>query len=136
MQSSEVSKLIKTYYGLFNDQKWEEFIDMVDENVVHEINHGSSEKGKSKFRAFMKVMDEHYTEQVENLVVFVGESPDRAAAEFNIRGKYLKSQDGLPLAKGQPYFIRVGAFFEIKNNKVTRITNYYNLTDWIAQVSK
>jgi len=28
----------------------------------------------------------------------------------------------------------VGAFFEIENNVVKRITNYYNLQDWLRQV--
>jgi hypothetical protein len=27
-----------------------------------------------------------------------------------------------------------GAFFEIENGFITRVTNYYNLQDWIAQV--
>jgi hypothetical protein len=27
-----------------------------------------------------------------------------------------------------------GAFFEIADGKLTRISNYYNLNDWIAQV--
>ncbi len=27
-------------------------------------------------------------------------------------------------------------FFEVKDNKICRVTNYYNLEDWIAQVSE
>jgi len=27
-----------------------------------------------------------------------------------------------------------GAFFDLKDGKVARVTNYYNLQDWIAQV--
>jgi hypothetical protein len=27
-----------------------------------------------------------------------------------------------------------GAFFELKDGKISRVTNYYNLNDWIAQV--
>lgn len=136
MGNPATEKLIKTYYNNFNEHKWSEFLSMLTDDVLHEINHGEAQKGKDKFKAFMKVMDEHYSEQVENLVVFSDESGTRAAAEFNIRGKYLKTQEGLPQAKGQPYFIRVGAFFEITSGKVSRVTNYYNLPDWINQVSK
>jgi steroid delta-isomerase-like uncharacterized protein len=58
----------------------------------------------------------------------------RAAAEFYIRGTYLNTDEGLPPATGQTYHLRVGAFFEIKEGLVARVTNYYNLTDWLRQV--
>jgi len=60
---------------------------------------------------------------------------DRAAAEFVVHGEYLKTDEGLPEAKGQTYVLPAGAFFEIRDGKVARISNYYNLEDWIAQVS-
>lgn len=106
----------------------------LDENVRHDINQGASEVGLGKFKDFLGVMDAHYTEKVVNLVVMAS-GDSRAAAEFFIDGVYKKSQEGLPPAKGQKYKIPVGAFFEIKNGKITRVTNYYNLNDWIAQVS-
>jgi hypothetical protein len=28
-----------------------------------------------------------------------------------------------------------GAFFAIRDGKISRVTTYYNLTDWIAQVT-
>ncbi len=47
---------------------------------------------------------------------------------------YISTDEGLPPAKGQTYRLRVGAFFEIKDKQISRITNYYNLQDWIEQV--
>ncbi|MGE0240292.1 MAG: isopropylmalate/homocitrate/citramalate synthase, partial [Parvibaculaceae bacterium] len=41
---------------------------------------------------------------------------------------------GLPKAKGQGYKLRVGAFFEIRNGKITRVSTHYNLKDWTRQV--
>ncbi|HSX76099.1 MAG TPA: isopropylmalate/homocitrate/citramalate synthase, partial [Shinella sp.] len=32
------------------------------------------------------------------------------------------------------YRLPAGAFFEIRDGKVARISNTYNLNDWIAQV--
>jgi steroid delta-isomerase-like uncharacterized protein len=52
-----------------------------------------------------------------------------------VLGEYIKTDEGLPAAKGQTYRLPAGAFFEIRDNKVARITNYYNLQDWIAQVN-
>lgn len=35
---------------------------------------------------------------------------------------------------GQTYTLPAGAFFELRDGKVTRIGSYYNLQDWLAQV--
>jgi len=40
----------------------------------------------------------------------------------------------LPPANGQKYVLPGGAFFDIRGGKIARVTNYYNLQDWIAQV--
>jgi len=63
-------------------------------------------------------------------------APDgaRAAAEFTVLGEYLSTDEGLPPASGQTYRLNAGAFFVIRDRKVARVTNYYNLQDWIKQV--
>ena len=43
-------------------------------------------------------------------------------------------KEGLPEAKGQTYRLPAGSFFEIRDGQIARITTYYNLTDWSAQV--
>ncbi len=57
------------------------------------------------------------------------------AAEFIVHGNYLKTDPGLPEAKGQTYILPAGAFFDIRDGKIARVTTFYNLNDWIAQVS-
>lgn len=64
------------------------------------------------------------------------EDGSRAAAEFVVHGEYLAGDEGLPPAKGQKYRLPAGAFFDIRDGKVARVTNYYNLQDWIAQVEE
>jgi steroid delta-isomerase-like uncharacterized protein len=86
------------------------------------------------FRAFLGRMDRCYREQVTELVVMAAADGSRAAAEFFILGSYLQADDGLPPANGQSYRLRVGAFFEIRGGRIARVTNYYNLEDWLAQV--
>lgn len=125
--------LIQRYYVLFNSGDREAFLALLDDDVQHEINQGGVERGVAAFRAFLQRMDRCYREQVEELVVFADESGTRGAAEFFIRGEYLSTDEGLPPAEGQKYYLRVGAFFEVKQGRVTRITNYYNLQDWLAQ---
>jgi steroid delta-isomerase-like uncharacterized protein len=129
------TELIQNYYATFNAGDREAFLSLLTEDVVHELNQGSVEIGVPAFRAFLDRMDRCYAEQVEQLVVFgsLGDS-SRGAAEFFIRGTYLSTDEGLPPAAGQTYFLRVGAFFELRDGKVARITNYYNLQEWLKQV--
>ena len=63
----------------------------------------------------------------------------RAAAEYVVHGEYLVADEGLPAARGQRYVLPGGAFFEIEfgeagAGRITRVTNYYNLQDWLRQV--
>jgi steroid delta-isomerase-like uncharacterized protein len=126
--------LIRHYYDTFNTGDREALLSLLDDGVVHEINEGGVETGKKAFRAFLTRMDRSYRETVEGLMVFAGEDASRAAAEFFIRGEYLATDEGLPEATGQTYRLRVGAFFEIKEGKISRVSNHYNLRAWLEMV--
>lgn len=129
-----MKSLIETYYAAFNSGDREALLSLLADDVAHEINEGGVETGKDAFRAFLARMDRCYRETVEDLVIFTGPE-NRAAAEFYIRGEYLATDDGLPEANGQTYHLRVGAFFEARGGKITRVTNYYNLRQWLEKVS-
>ncbi len=131
---TEAENLIRHYYTTFNGGDREAMLSLLTEDVVHDINQGGSEHGKEAFRAFLQRMDRCYREQVEELVVMADETGARGAAEFFIRGAYISTDEGLPPASGQTYWLRVGAFFELRGGKVARVTNNYNLQDWIKQV--
>ena len=68
-------------------------------------------------------------------MIFASDDGTRGAAEFVVHGEYLKTDPGLPEAKGQRYVLPAGGFFDIKDGKIARVTTFYNLNDWIAQVS-
>ena len=128
--------LIKQYYDAFNQQDMKTFLNCLSENVIHDINQGTSQNGKDAFSKFMDHMNHCYKEKAIDLVIMVNEDDTRAAAEFIIEGTYLSTDKGLPEAKSQHYRSPVGAFFSIENNKITRVTNYYNMQDWINQVAR
>ncbi len=129
-----MNPLIESYYAAFNSGDREALLEMLADDVVHEINEGATEIGKEAFRGFLKRMDRCYKETVEDLVVFSSSDPTRAAAEFFIRGEYLATDEGLPEARGQVYHLRVGAFFEIRGGRIARVSNHYNLSDWMRMV--
>lgn len=130
----EAVSLIQTYYETFNSGDRPALLALLSPDVVHEINQGGAEEGTAAFGAFLERMDRCYREQVRDLVVFASGDGNRGAAEFFIEGEYLSTDEGLPPAGGQRYCLRVGAFFEIRDGCISRVTNYYNLTDWLRQV--
>ena len=133
--NSATHALIQNYYAAFNAGDMDAFLNLLTDDVAHDINQGPREVGKAAFRAFMDRMNRNYKEQLVDMIIMTSDDGARAAAEFVVLGEYLVTDEGLPEAKGQKYRLPAGAFFDIREGKVARITNYYNLEDWIAQVS-
>ncbi|WP_207536665.1 ketosteroid isomerase-related protein [Sabulicella rubraurantiaca] len=126
--------LIRDYYAAFNRGDWEAMLSLLTEDVAHDVNQGTRETGRDAFRTFLGRMERAYRECVEDLVVMTSSDGARAAAEFTIHGQYLTTDEGLPAARGQRYVLPVGAFFEFRDRRIARVTNYYNLADWLQQV--
>jgi steroid delta-isomerase-like uncharacterized protein len=131
----ETAALIRRYYEAFNAGDSEGMIAFLTDDVIHDVNQGGRRAGKDKFRAFNARMTHHYRERLDGVTVMVSKDGQRAAAEFNVNGTYLATDSGLPDAKGQTYRLPAGTFFAIRDGKIARVTTYYNLTDWIAQVT-
>jgi steroid delta-isomerase-like uncharacterized protein len=127
--------LIRDYYAAFNAGDEAKFMALLTEDVAHDINQGGREIGKPAFAAFWARMSRCYKETIADIVVLTEPGGERAAAEFVVHGEYLQADEGLPPAHGQKYVLPAGAFFTIRDSKVARISNYYNLPDWLAQVS-
>lgn len=128
------TELVQAYYAAFNAGDMPAFLDLLTEDVVHDINQGERQVSKVTFAAFMDKMNRCYRERLTDIVIMQNAEGTRAAAEFVVHGEYLADDEGLPPANGQTYVLPAGAFFEIKDGKVARISNYYNLNDWVAQV--
>lgn len=126
--------LIEAYYAAFNAWEVERFLGLLTEDVAHDINQGGRETGREAFRAFLARMDRCYAEQIVEISITTNEDGSRAAAEFIVLGTYKATDEGLPAARGQTYRLPAGAFFEIRGGKVSRISNHYNLQDWLRQV--
>ena len=126
--------LVQRYYAAFNAGDMVSFLSLLTDDVAHDINQGKRESGKAAFANFMQHMNRCYREQLVDMVVMASEDGTRAAAEFTVLGTYLSTDEGLPPASGQTYRLPAGAFFDIRDGRVARVSNYYTLPDWIAQV--
>ncbi|SFA80296.1 conserved hypothetical protein, steroid delta-isomerase-related [Poseidonocella pacifica] len=126
---------IATYFDAFNRNDTEAMIACLAPNVAHHVNEGKIREGTEAFRAFSAHMSRCYREELTDIVIFDAEGGTRAAAEYIVNGTYLETDEGLPEAKGQTYRLPAGSFFSLEDGKITRVVTYYNLADWVAQVS-
>ncbi|MBN9259808.1 MAG: hypothetical protein BGN89_07535 [Alphaproteobacteria bacterium 64-6] len=135
MSQSATEALIRRYYDAFNSGDTASMLACLAEDVVHDVNQGGRRTGKAAFTDFCRHMSETYEERLTDIAVMTSADGTRAAAEFNVHGTYLKTDEGLPPATGQKYQLPAGTFFTVANGRITRVTTYYNLTDWLLQVA-
>jgi len=135
MSAAQSAALVRRYYDAFNRGDTDAMLACLSDNVVHDVNQGMRRSGKGAFGAFCAHMTKCYREELRDMTIMVSDDGRRAAAEFNVEGTYLHTDDGMPPATGQTYSLPAGTFFAIDDGLITRITTYYNLTDWLVQVS-
>lgn len=135
LSRESATALIERYYAAFNAGDDDAILACLTTTVAHDINQGERETGKAAFAAFLDRMDTAYSEQLSDIVIMVDDSGTRAAAEFIVHGIYKAADTGLPAAHGQRYTLPAGAFFELEGELIGRVSVYYNLADWISQVS-
>jgi steroid delta-isomerase-like uncharacterized protein len=134
--TQDAQTTIAAYYAAFNAGDADGMLALVGDDIEHRVNEGGIRMGRAKFAEFCAYMGVSYRETLRDMVIFTTPDGTRAAAEFVVHGEYLQTDPGLPEAKGQRYILPAGAFFDLKDGKITRVTTFYNLNDWIAQVSR
>lgn len=130
-----MTQTIQAYFDAFNAGDVAGMLACLSDDVAHYVNEGQIRVGKEKFAEFCAHMNRCYRETLTDMVIFEAEGGTRAAAEYIVNGTYLETDAGLPAASGQSYRLPAGSFFDLKDGKITRVTTYYNLADWVKQVS-
>ncbi|MEY3661222.1 MAG: hypothetical protein RLZZ169_2048 [Pseudomonadota bacterium] len=129
-----MSSVLEQYYQCFNAGNYDGMLALLSDDVVHEPCQGAPRHGKALFRDFLQHMERCYREQVHAPCLLYSADGKRAAAEFLLTGTYLSTDSDLPPARGQTYRLRVGTFFELNAGQITRVSNHYNLQDWLRQI--
>lgn len=135
MSRTTAEATIAAYYAAFNEGRIMGMLETLHDDFAHHVNEGATRLGKEAFAEFCDHMSATYREDLKDMVIMANADGTRGAAEFVVHGQYLKTDPGLPEAHGQRYVLNAGGFFTLKDGKITRVTTYYNLNDWIAQVS-
>ena len=127
--------IVKQYYSSFNQKDWQGMLTLLHTEIRHEPNQGEPRIGIEKFTEFMGMMDDSYEETLTDMIFFSEPGNTRVAVEFTVNGIYKKGEEGFPEAHGQSYVLPAAAFLEVKEDKISRVTTYYNLPLWIKLVS-
>jgi steroid delta-isomerase-like uncharacterized protein len=127
--------VVARYYTAFNAGDVAGMLECLSDDVDHHVNEGAVRKGKDAFAEFCAQMNRCYRERLTDIVVMASPDGTRAAAEFTVNGTYLETDAGLPEARGQTYVLPAGGFFSVKDGRIARVVTYYNLADWVRQVS-
>jgi steroid delta-isomerase-like uncharacterized protein len=135
MSREATVRLIEAYYAAFNRGDSDGMLALLADDVIHDVNQGERRTGKDRFKAFNARMAHCYQERLEAIAIMADDAGGRAAAEFNVHGVYKNTDEGLPPANGQRYVLPAGTFFEVRAGRISRVTTYYNLTDWLVQVT-
>lgn len=135
MSAEATRTLIERYFEAFNAVDYATMEGLLDEDVVHDINQGKREIGRDAFRQFNGQMSRYYRETLRDIEIMIAPGGGRAAAEFTVDGTYLETAPGMPPANGQSYALNAGIFFEVDDEKITRVTTYYNVEAWKAQIA-
>ncbi|WP_171175616.1 ketosteroid isomerase-related protein [Ruegeria sp. HKCCD8929] len=134
-----MSETVKRYFDAFNAGDVDGMLACLSEDVAHHVNEGQIRVGREKFAEFCAHMNRCYKEHLTDMVIFEATEDHgggtRAAAEFIVNGTYLETDAGLPQAHGQTYRLPAGSFFSLRDGQITRVTTFYNLADWVKQVS-
>lgn len=126
---------IQAYFDAFNAGDTAGMLACLADDVAHHVNEAKVRSGKAAFAEFCDHMSRCYRENLTEMVIFTSPDGTRAAAEYVVNGTYLATDAGLPEAKGQNYRLPAGSFFSLQDGRITRVVTYYNLADWVAQVS-
>jgi len=133
--ADRTAALILRYVAARNRGDIDGMLDCLADDIAHDVNNGVRETGKAAFRAYLTKMQEHYREEIRDVVVMSVDDGTRAAAEFSVHGVYQTDDAGLPPAHGQRYSLQACAFFAVNQGKIARITHYRNQREFSAQVS-
>lgn len=128
--------IVARYFEAFNVGDVPGMLACLTDDVAHHVNEGQVRTGKDAFGAFCTHMNTCYREQLSDMVILTNTDGSRVAAEYVVNGTYLRSDAGLPAACGQTYCLPAGSFFDLHDGLISRVTTYYNLADWVRQVSE
>jgi steroid delta-isomerase-like uncharacterized protein len=127
---------LRAYYEALGRNDPTGAVALLTDDVVHELNQGPREVGKAAFGEFLHRMECCYHERLSDIVLLCSADGTRAAAEYMVEGEYVADDIGMPPAHNQKYRMPGCAFFALRNGRIQRVSDHYNLQEWFSQVAQ
>jgi steroid delta-isomerase-like uncharacterized protein len=132
------AEMTRKVHDLFSKNQFDECVKFAAPNVqvvAHSI--GMTFNGHTEFRNFMAGFKQSFPDMVitHNNSIALG---DKVAVEFTATGTHtgpLQTPNGEIPASGKKVEIKVCEFWEWKNGKITKITNYQDASSLMRQIA-
>jgi len=115
-------ELLDRYFSTYNDRDLEGILELVHEDLTHDVATSHREIGKRAFARFLARKHALYDEHVYDLDLLIGLDGSHAAAEYKVLG-FVRSGGGEAPAGGT-YRVGAGTFFHVRDGLITRISSY------------
>jgi len=132
--ADDTRRLIEAYFSALNARDWNRAAMLLREDVIHDVDEGGREIGRRAYRDFLQRAAQTCREEVGDLEIMISRSGRRAAAEFIVRGVYLATAAAGRDGATRRYELPLGAFFEIEDGLISRITTYCNTAAWLSRI--
>jgi steroid delta-isomerase-like uncharacterized protein len=130
----EMTKMLEEYFAAWNSRDAEKVLSFfVDDCLYEDVALNRVVRGKTELRALLEsVFADIAGFQMEIKSVF--SSGIWGASEWIMSGRFVHSSDPVLTATGKSFLVRGATVFELSNRKISRNTDYLDLTAFLKQV--
>ena len=104
-----------------------------DDCVKEDLAIGKATRGKTEMRALIGGAFTAMPDMKIELVTLF-DCGDWAATEWIMSGGYSNDYPGMPVATGRRFSVRGASIMELRNGKISRISDYWDFASFLRQV--
>lgn len=126
--------ILKDYFTAWNSQDVERILSFFTEDCLYEdVSLKRITRGKTELRALLESVFADITAfKMEIKSVF--STGKWGGSEWTMSGRFIHSSDPSLMATGKSFIVRGATIFELSNGKISRNTDYLDLTGFLKQV--
>ena len=130
----KMTRMLEDYFIAWNSQDVERLLSFFTDDCLYEdVALKRIVRGKAELRALLEsVFTDIAGLKMDIKSVF--SSGNWGASEWTMSGRFAHSNDPLLTATGKNFLIRGATIFELSNHKISRNTDYLDLTAFLKQV--
>jgi steroid delta-isomerase-like uncharacterized protein len=131
--ATDAEKMVKEYVVAWNSHDMERVISFyTDDCVCEDLGAGVVNHGKKELEVFFKASFDAFPDMKFELKS-VFSAGDWVASEYISSGTHAHSGFGIP-ATGKRFSIRTASIAEMRDGKICRSADYYNMVTFLQQV--